>query len=101
MNGPQQTAVSRKELWQKWKQNEFLIILGMESILWTGDSGQDRHGMTISRSYSRQAVNSLCETMPGFTVDTNHISARKHMYISPITFLDCELRPEQTLSILY
>ncbi len=27
MNGPQPTAVSRKELWQKQKQKEFLIIL--------------------------------------------------------------------------
>ena len=26
MNGPQRTAVSRKELWQKRKQVEFLII---------------------------------------------------------------------------
>ncbi len=27
MNGPQRTAVSRKELWQKQKQMEFLAIL--------------------------------------------------------------------------
>ena len=26
MNGPQQTVVSCKELWQTWKQKEFLII---------------------------------------------------------------------------
>ena len=33
MNGPQRTAVSRKELWQKWKQKEFPINKGSGTLL--------------------------------------------------------------------
>ncbi len=99
MNGPQRTAVSRKESWQKGKQKEFLNICEIGTrqdktpppISFAGghEKNQHRgvqlgwppklyirgqltssipvrlgeHRMTISRSYSRQAVNSLCGTI--------------------------------------
>ncbi len=44
MNGPQRTAVSRKELWQKWKQRGHLSYLNITGFV--------RQGHTCHRSGS-------------------------------------------------
>ncbi len=77
MNGPQRKAVSHKELWQKLKQKEFLITYKLVrfyrwTALWLYSFKHEMAdkkmwtpwpGRTISRSYSRQAGNSPCETI--------------------------------------
>ncbi len=60
MNGPQRTAVSRKEL----KVNRRFPNI----FLFTERKDAWKDGQTISSSYSRQAVNSLCETITGIVV---------------------------------
>ncbi len=65
MNGPQRTAVSRNELRQKWKQKNFLNNRTPHTLAkswrYNKDGRPDRQ--TIINSYSRTAVNSLCETI--------------------------------------
>ncbi len=57
MNGPQWTAVSRKELCQKWKG-----LFPYKNIMISEDTHgnvKGDMGQTFIKSYSRQAVNSL------------------------------------------
>ena len=61
MNGPQRTAVSRKEFCQKWKQKEFLIITPLEMCGHRDpgrkpDGNRTETGRTISKSYSRETI---------------------------------------------
>ncbi len=59
MKGLQRTAVSRKELREKLKLKE-LMELSTKLISGHHDTGPWKDN---SKSYSRQAVNSLCETI--------------------------------------
>ncbi len=60
MNGPQRTAVSRKELWQKWKQTEFLIIY--ELVRFDRDTARAYSAVIISRVRPSSLLRSRVKT---------------------------------------
>ncbi len=72
MNDPQRTAVSYKAFWKlgEWTYQQVRPwTRGSRSAVLhackhkVGGRSRSTDGMTISESYSRQAVNSLCQTM--------------------------------------
>ncbi len=88
MNGPQRTAVSHEELWHKQRQKEFLhsqkkimkpFAHTVKKMSYFSNPAVNRKrrirhgstdGTTITRSCSRKAVNSLCETIKSHLLPT-------------------------------